>query len=81
MAKNDDNVLTALYLHPAVRAWLEARARFEGDTMSGVLRKLLREHIQNVDPDAWTGIEATLRADAAPADGDREGDEAAADGG
>lgn len=70
MAK--ESIQTMVYLHPEIRAWVEASARFNSDTMTGVIRRLIRDHIREVDPLGWSRIESVLRADAAAADGSND---------
>jgi hypothetical protein len=61
MGLTDTHIPTMLYLHPRIRSWVETRARFDGDTMSGVIRRIIRDHIQDSDPEGWERIAEALR--------------------
>jgi len=75
MARSDELVTTMTQFHPAIRQWIEDRAKFDTDTMSGVVRRAVREFIQRHDPDGWERLAEGMRGG-----NDRE-TEATADGG
>lgn len=75
MAKNDGLIVTMTQFHPAIRQWIEDRAKFDTDTMSGVVRRAVREFIQRHDPGGWERLAEAMRGN------DKDTQEVTADGG
>lgn len=76
MARSDDLITTMTQFHPAIRQWIEDRAKFDTDTMSGVVRRAVREFIQRHDPDGWESLAESMRGN-----NEKDTPEVAADGG
>lgn len=53
-----------VYIHELVYAWIDFQARFNSESRNSYMRRIIRDHIQEMDPKSWEEIADKLAAEA-----------------